>query len=313
MKRHHVFQVVVASIVTLGLSACTTEKPDEVSGTRERQAGKPVVYVSNYPLQYFVERLASPLVDARFAAGVSGDPAYWNPKPEDVSAMQKSDLIVLNGASYEQWLGKVSLPQSKLVDTSAGFRDRLIALEESVTHSHGLEGEHEHAGTAFTTWLDMTLAIEQARAVKDALAARWPERKTSFEDRFAQLEKDLQALDDDIKAAVASAPDRGVVFSHPVYQYLQKRYGIKGRSVHWEPDQTPDDEMRNELREMLKTQPAQWMIWEGEPLPDVVEKLKPLGMDSAVVDPCGNTPDDGDFLGVMRRNVESLQRVFATE
>jgi zinc transport system substrate-binding protein len=227
--------------------------------------------------------------------------------------MQAAELIILNGASYERWLGRVSLPQTKLVDTSAEFRDRLIPLEGTFTHSHGPEGEHEHTATAFTTWLDMTLSIEQARAVKEALVARWPEGKTRFEEQYAKLEKDLQGLDDDIRAAVASAPQQIVLFSHPVYQYFQRRYGIEAKSVHWEPDQAPDAKMWTELREMLKTYPARWMIWEGEPKSAVVGQLRELGVESIVFDPCRTAPDAGDFLTVMRQNIESLQRAYAAE
>lgn len=312
MMRHCVFQIGVF-IVALGMIGCSSENAGEVKAARSKDNGKPVVCASNYPLSYFVERLASPLVEVRSVAGDSGDPAYWNPNPSDISAMQKADLIVLNGASYEQWLSKVSLPQSKLVDTSAGFHDRLIELEEHTTHSHGPEGEHEHTGTAFTTWLDMTLAIEQARAVKDALAARWPEHKARFEEQYEKLEKDLQSLDEDIKAAVASAPDRRVVFSHPVYQYFERRYGIKGGSVHWEPDESPNDAMWADLREMLKSYPAEWMVWEGEPGPKVVARLKELGLESIVLDPCSTTPGAGDFLTAMRQNLKSLHRVYAVK
>ena len=59
--------------------------------------------------------------------------------------------------------------------TTNGLEERLIPLQKEATHSHGLEGEHEHSGTAFTTWLDPTLAAEQASAIKEALAARWPQ------------------------------------------------------------------------------------------------------------------------------------------
>ena len=45
---------------------------------------------------------------------------------------------------------------------SAGFADRYIE-GETYTHSHGPGGDHEHGELAFTTWLDPTLAVEQAR------------------------------------------------------------------------------------------------------------------------------------------------------
>jgi zinc transport system substrate-binding protein len=52
------------------------------------------------------------------------------------------------------------------------------------------------------------------------------------------------------------------------------------------------------------------MIWEGSPLKASVEKFKAMDLDSLVFDPCGNIPDQGDFLSVMRHNVKNLKPVF---
>ena len=79
------------------------------------------------------------------------------------------------------------------------------------------------------------------------------------------------------------------------------------RSVHWEPDGLPDEKMWAELAALLKDHPATLMVWEGQPLQGTVEKLKTLGLRSVVFDPCGNVPNSGDFLAVMRENIESLQ------
>ena len=43
-----------------------------------------------------------------------------------------------------------------------------------------------------------------------------------------------------------------------------------------------------------------------------VDKLKTLGVDSLVFDPCGNAPARGDFMSVMQLNVEDLARAFST-
>ena len=58
------------------------------------------VYVVNYPLQYFAERIGGPDVRVVFPAPADGDPAFWKPSPEQIAAYQKADLILLNGASY---------------------------------------------------------------------------------------------------------------------------------------------------------------------------------------------------------------------
>jgi zinc transport system substrate-binding protein len=280
-----------------------------VSTERER----PLVIVSNYPLQYFIEKISAPLVDVRLPVPAGEDPAYWKPVPEDVQMLQQADLVVLNGASYESWLNNVSLRSSRLVDTSENFKEQFIATEETTTHSHGLDGEHEHSATAFTTWLDPALAVEQARAIKDAFSIRWPEHKDQFEVQLDGLTRELEALDAEIKEIAKGAPSVPVVFSHPVYQYFARRYGLNGRSVHWEPHEMPSDVMWQELTALLRSHPAKWMIWEGEPSSDITEKLAALGIRSVVFDPCAGRPDDGDFASVMKLNVAALRTVYSQQ
>lgn len=300
------FWVAALSIL---LAGCSGEEGAETS-SRSRETVKPLVYASNYPLQYFAERISSPLVEVRLRVPADTDPAFWKPALEDVQELQQADLVILNGASYESWLKTVSLPASRLVDTSVGFKERFIVQEEVVTHSHGLEGEHEHSATAFTTWLDLALAVEQARAIKDAFSTHWFERKDQFEAQFAGLAQDLEALDAEIGQIVRGNPGVPVLFSHPVYHYFARRYGLNGRSVHWEPHQMPSEAMWRELTTLMDSHPAKWMIWEGEPSPDITAKLAALGVESVVFDPCAGTPDSGDFVSVMKQNIAALKTVY---
>jgi hypothetical protein len=39
-------------------------------------------------------------------------------------------------------------------------------------------------------------------------------------------------------------------------------------------------------------------------------KLKSIGVESLVFDPCGNVPAQADFLTVMRANVNNLRKAF---
>jgi zinc transport system substrate-binding protein len=203
-----------------------------------------------------------------------------------------------------------SLPTSKLVDSSELFCNDLIGMEEAITHSHGPEGEHEHTGHAFTTWLDPQLAIKHARSIREAFIERWPERQDAFEAGFASLERDLLDLDQQIAALVDRDPERPLIGSHPVYQYFARRYELNMKSVHWEPDEAPDDQMWRDLSALLNSHPAKWMIWEGTPSDETAEKLVDMGVGSAVFSPCGNAPEEGDYLSVMRANVTNLEAVF---
>ena len=297
--------LILCSCVFL-LVACSDTTPKKaVPGDR----GKRVVCVSNYPLKYFVERIGGSQVDTIFPARDAEDPATWEPDVNAVGQYQSADLIVLNGASYEKWLGKISLPLSRIVDTSAAFKERHIALQDDATHRHGPAGKHAHSGFAFTTWLDPQLAVEQARAVKDALIKLDASKAEMFEAAFKSLEEEWLDLDQRLTALLSHKGDKALIMSHPVYQYFTKRYGLNARSVHWEPGEMPGEDMWQELGEILKDHPAEWMIWESQPMNETVEKLKAMGVGCIVFDPCGSRPEQGNLLSVMNSNLEALARL----
>ncbi len=81
--------------------------------------------------------------------------------------------------------------------------------------------------------------------------------------------------------------------------------------MHWEPEASPTPEQWAELKRLIADHPAQWMIWEGNPNPATVAELEKRGLGSVVFDPCGNVPETGDYLSVMRKNVFSLKKTFS--
>ncbi len=276
----------------------------------DNSPGKLTIYTVNYPLQYFAERIAGEHGTVIFPAPAGVDPAYWMPKREIILNYQKADMILLNGAHYAKWTEKVSLPRSKMVDTSRKFKDQYIRAQNAVTHSHGPGGKHAHKDTAFTIWLDLDLAAKQAESIKTILIRKRPALRSVFEKNYAALEDDLMELGREIEEIVFMNGDQPLLASHPVYQYFAGRYELNIKSVHWEPGEMPDVSQWAELRSILKDHKARWMIWEGEPVSDMVLMLRSMGVESIVFDPCANVPDREDFLSVMRQNVGNFRKAF---
>ena len=52
------------------------------------------------------------------------------------------------------------------------------------------------------------------------------------------------------------------------------------------------------------------MVWEDNPMQESVKKLKSLGINSLVFNPCSNTPEEADFIIIMRQNLENLRVAF---
>ena len=157
------------------VSSTSCQKEDQEREEKSDQAFQ-VVSV-NYPLHYFAQRIGGDFIQAVYPIPADGDPAYWKPDEKAIGIYQKADLILDNGADYAKWMSKVSLPTSRIINTSNAFKDEYIQLTMGTTHSHGPEGDHVHKGYAFTTWLNLKLAIEQADAIKTRLIQVLPEQK----------------------------------------------------------------------------------------------------------------------------------------
>jgi zinc transport system substrate-binding protein len=274
---------------------------------KQEETKKITVVSVNYPLHYFAQRIGGDQIEAFLPVSPEVDPAYWKPDEAGIVLFQKADVILLNGAGYAKWIEKVSLPTSKMLNTSESFKANYIDLEEGLTHSHGPEGEHVHKGYAFTTWLNLKYAVEQAAAVRTKLVQILPEQKEYFEMNFQELETDLKILDDELMKISQNLQNQNLFASHPVYQYLASGYGLTIKSEHWEPDQVITEAQWKAFQEKLKNHPAKIMLWEGPPLPEVQNQLMEAGVTAVVYNPCGNQPQSGDFVSVIKSNIENLK------
>ncbi|UCH65175.1 MAG: zinc ABC transporter substrate-binding protein [Ignavibacterium sp.] len=291
-------------LLVLLLFACGEQKDQvQVKGGVDKLK----VISVNYPLHYFAQRIGGDVVDAQYPVAEKVDPAYWEPSTKEIVLYQEADLILLNGAGYAKWVEKVSLPPSKLYNTSLPFKDNYVEINEGLTHSHGPGGEHEHKGYAFITWLNFDNAIIQAEEVYKALSNLLPESQQTFKSNYESLKNELAELNQKMNTAATKFEGTTLFGSHPVYQYLSGGYNINIISFHWEPDAMPDNFEWDRFKSLTKVNPSTIMLWEDEPLPEVKQKIIDSGIKVVVFNPCGNKPASGDFLSVMNQNIQSLK------
>jgi zinc transport system substrate-binding protein len=298
-------RVVLWCIMAIALG-CGAESEDTSHESVVDDDSRLVVVAVNYPLAYMAERLGGDLVRVDYPVPGGIDPAFWQPTPEDIGRIQAADVILLNGAGYAKWTAVATLPASRIVVTSEGVEERYLVVEGNVSHTHGPQGEHSHGEVAFTTWLDPTIAMIQATAVAEAIKAMRPAERDVIQSNLERLIVDLEALDRELADAFGGS-NRVLLASHPVYQYLARRYDLQLSSVHFEPDEAPSEQAWSDLERMRVRSGADVMLWEAEPLPQTRDRLAAVGLRLAVFDPAGNRPATGDYFSVMRRNIVSLE------
>jgi zinc transport system substrate-binding protein len=313
MRSTTVICVLGALAATVG---CKPEAPKAPTQATEKSF---TVYTTFYPTTYFVQRIGGELVEVVCPCPADADPAMWMPNDATIAAYQKADLIVINGASFEKWVSKTSLPEARIVDTSKSFSEELIVLPGAVSHSHGPGGEHTHEGVDGHTWVDPINAKRQADAILAALVARMPEKKQVLKDNHAALEKDFEALDARFKDMSAKIGDEQLLASHPAYNYLARRYGWQVKSFFLDPEEMPDEGTLTEIGTFLAEKPSRYILWEAQPEKAIEDVLrKKFGLMGIVFSPCESLDEEkvagrADYLTVMGGNVDRVLEALSTE
>lgn len=265
------------------------------------------VLTTFHPTEYIASRISGGLVPVECPLPEGQDPASWQPDATALERYQNAGLVVLNGASFEQWTRLASLPFSRTCDSTAGFAADFITFE-SAKHRHGSEGEHSHEGTDGHTWLDPVNSRHQTEAILLAMSRRWPEHEKVFRDNAERLLADLDRLDERLKAASQAGPVR-VIASHPAYNYIGRRYGWEVRNV----DVPPEGPIGDEARRMLSAPDSAgaFLLFESDPSPAVVAALREARVVYTTFSP-GESLDAASreagmsYLTVMNDNIDRL-------
>lgn len=266
------------------------------------------VVAVNYPLQYFAQTLLGDEAEVVFPVPEGVDPSFWRPAISDISMIQSSDLILLNGAGFATWVDRVSLPRSKTVNTTAAIEDQFI-VTESITHSHGDGDEHSHEGTASYVWLNPALAIAQAEAIASAVAARGLVPEAELTARLDDLRADLLALDAQGAELSASLAGTAIIATHPRYQYFADRYDLNITSLEWEAGATPTAKELADLTDMVAATGAKIILWEAAPADAAFEMATALGLQNVVFNPLARPTQGKSFVDVMSDAMGELAQI----
>jgi len=299
--------------VGVTLLTCLVRK---AHGATRLEDERPLVATTFYPMTYFAERIGAADVRVVCPLPADADPSSWTPDADAIRLYQKADLILLNGAGFERWTKRVSLPRASRVDTSRSFKDRWLMSPTSTTHSHGLVGTHSHVDTNGHTWLDPVLAQAQARAVLGSLSRLMPHRGPQLEERFEALSNDLARLDQQFRALGAVEEGTTLLASHPCFDYLGDRYGWPIVNVHLDPTAPLDQIELRQVEDELERSVAHTVLWKSQPTASKVAQLRDrFGLTSIVVSTCEHSPaatdpPSKDFIETMRGNIERLRVAF---
>jgi zinc/manganese transport system substrate-binding protein len=152
--------------------------------------------------------------------GPNSDAHVYQPSPGDAKTLSEAKVVFANGLGFEGWMErliKASGTKAAMVVASKGVKPR--NLEASDGHGHNVDPH------AWQSAANIKLYVGNVRA---ALAAADPAGKGAYEANAAAYLAKLDALDAEIKAAVAKIPAdrRRIITTHDAFGYFAAAYGV---------------------------------------------------------------------------------------
>ena len=173
--------------------------------------------------------------DVAALVGPDGDVHVYAPTPADAKTVAAAKLVFVNGLGLEGWIDRLiaaSGSKAPVVVASRGIIPRKMADERDANRLVS----DPHA------WQSVADAEIYVANISDGLIAADPSGKEIYRANTAAYLSKLDALDDEIKVAIATIPAnrRKIITTHNAFGYFGDAYGLEfiapeGLSTEAEP------------------------------------------------------------------------------
>ena len=302
MTRRILGKVMVSAALLLALAG---PKPALAADTR------PKVVATFTIIGDLVEAVGGDAVSVTTLVGPDGDAHVFEPKPSDVAAVAKADLIVANGLGMEPWLERLT--------EAADFQGKTLVASAEVTplpfkeeaDSSGKMPDDPHA------FQDLANGRRYVKTIAAALEALAPNQADAIAARAAKLDGEMAALDQEIKAKLGALPatNRRILTSHDAFHYFGKAYGLDIQSIQGVSTETePSAADLGEIARQAKSGQVKAIFLENMSNPTLAKTIStesgvPVGGElvaDALTAPGGLAPH---YLDMFKYNLSELLKV----
>ena len=248
----------------------------------------------------FARNVGGDRVDVVSLVGPNGDAHSYVPSPADAKKLADAKLIILDGLGLE--------------GSTARFMRAAAKDAKVVTASDGITPLRLGTQSDPHAWQSVANAKTYVANIRDALIAADPAGKSVFEANAADYLRRLDALEAEVKAAIASIPPdrRKLVTTHNAFGYFGTAYGvdfIAPHGVSTEAEPSARDVAR--IIAQIRAQKIPAVFLENVTDPRLLERIAQesgarIGgtlYSDALTDANGPAPT---YIDMMRHNVKEL-------
>lgn len=282
------------------------------------KAEKLNIVTSFLPVQSHTLAIAGDHANVKQLLAKDTGPHDFQLTPADVKKLSDADLLIINGAGIEEWLGELIKKSGNknlvVVDTSNGIKLVESPEEIEIGHSHSHAHDHDHGdGANPHIWLDPVIAKKQAANIVAALQKADPSNASAYAQNGKVYEAKLSALDSDYRSTLAPLPNKNLVTFHDAFPYLAAPYKLNYVGAISEfPEKDPAPKQLAALVDKIRSLKVGVLFAENGYAPGLLKKI--AGETGAKVSEL-DTLEVGQgtptaYLDRMGANLESLRKAF---
>lgn len=209
---------IIAIAVIIPLSSIAVYGTNSNQQFTKIDSSKLQVISSFYTLHEFSQNVGQEKVTATLLVPDGVEPHDWGPTIKDVQRIQKSDLIIINGIGFENWIDNLDETdyQGVIVDTSYGILDKNLGQEHTTGDPH--------------IWLNPVYAKTQVQNIAIAFSNSDPENEEYYQSNAAKYIEELDLLDSKIRNELSNCNHDFVAF-HDAFSYFADEYNLNQHTI----------------------------------------------------------------------------------
>jgi len=271
-----------------------------------------LIAVSIPPQAWFVSQIAGGKADTIILVPPGQNHHTYEPTPRQLQELSSARAWIRSGLDFEISLLPRITPLFQnlwIVDGTEGVQFRLMEEHSHDSHGHGHDHHHDHHPHSHShleidwhTWLGREPAKILARHIRDVLSYFDSENAAFFRESYENLIREIDAVFDELRSALAPLYGRSVFVYHPSFGYFFDEFGIRQEAVETGGTKPTPRQLNDLMAKILEDRPA--AIFVQTQFPVAAARTLADAADAQLVE---LDPLAFDWLDNIRRLGESLQ------
>lgn len=150
--------------------------------------------------------------------------------PDNAISLSKADILIINGAGAESFLGDVTAnyPNLRIIDTSEGIT-LIKTSHDHHEHEHDHDHEHGHDDEFLYNehiWTSPSNYIKQVENLRDGLVRLNPENAEKYRRNAYEYISEIQSVKTALLQAATNLPTSNCILFHDSLAYFAKELGL---------------------------------------------------------------------------------------